>query len=400
VLKFTIDGKPVRGSDLSKEMMRRAAAKVAHELRERLGSIRHPDTGEFPFIIIEGDSLEDMRFRVEGSPGLLEIVKARLSPEDQQAMAFVSTEADPPRAFLSYAGEDRDLAKKIAEGLQAHGIKTWWAEWEIRAGDSIRRKIDEGLGDCTHFLVLLTPQSINKPWVNEEIDAGFVRKVNAKSRFIPLRHALGPEALPPLLSGMLSPRISADASNLLELVNDIHGLTQKPPLGVAPTALDAPRTGYSAAATTVASVFVARSEHGGYADPRVNIDDLVEEIGLTSEDVADALHELRHRLKVSYGLVTPEASLYSEFDHFWKPWNPADDALRIAADFVNKPKTSVDLTEIAARYDWPPRRLNPAITYLAERGVIHLTKTLGRSHYVGVVFPNTDAARRFVKSRS
>src|SRR3546814_5313470 len=50
----------------------------------------------------------------------------------------------------------------IARALMDAGIDTWWDGWSIAAGDSIRRKLDEGLANCTHFLVLLTPISIAK----------------------------------------------------------------------------------------------------------------------------------------------------------------------------------------------------------------------------------------------
>lgn len=81
-----------------------------------------------------------------------------------------------PVAFLSYAAENRELAIRIAKDFQGQGIETFFAEWEIGPGDSIRTKIDEGLGNCTHFVVLLTPESIEKKWVNTEIDAAFVAK--------------------------------------------------------------------------------------------------------------------------------------------------------------------------------------------------------------------------------
>ena len=69
----------------------------------------------------------------------------------------------------------------------AKGIEVWFDEWEIRAGDSLRRKMEEGLANCTHFVVLLTPNSLHKPWVETEIDAGFIRAVGGESRFIGIR---------------------------------------------------------------------------------------------------------------------------------------------------------------------------------------------------------------------
>ena len=53
------------------------------------------------------------------------------------------------RAFICHASEDKDLARRIATDLHRSGIDTFFDEWEISAGDSLRRKIDEGLAACT-----------------------------------------------------------------------------------------------------------------------------------------------------------------------------------------------------------------------------------------------------------
>ena len=157
-------------------------------------------------MVVHGDRLDNLSFSVEGSPELLALVKQRFAAEELENMTFASTVGSTsPRAFLSYAREDRQLAEQVAAALQANGIDTWWAGWCIGAGDSLRQKIDEGLADCTHFLVLLTPASITKPWVNQEMDAGLVRKLNENTRFIAVRSGLAASALPPLLAGMLSP---------------------------------------------------------------------------------------------------------------------------------------------------------------------------------------------------
>jgi hypothetical protein len=66
----------------------------------------------------------------------------------------------------------------------AKGIEVWFDEWEIRTGDSLRRKMEEGLANCTHFVVLphteLPP--LHKTWVETEIDAGFIRSVGGEAR--------------------------------------------------------------------------------------------------------------------------------------------------------------------------------------------------------------------------
>src|SRR5262245_4550719 len=94
------------------------------------------------------------------------------------------------RVFLCHASEDKILVRRLAEDLQANGVETFFADWEIRPGDGIRQKLEEGLGACTHFVVLLTPASLVKPWVQAEMDAGFVRRIEGVCRFIPLRHGV------------------------------------------------------------------------------------------------------------------------------------------------------------------------------------------------------------------
>jgi len=69
------------------------------------------------------------------------------------------------------------------------------------------------------------------------------------------------------------------------------------------------------------------------------------------------------------------------------------------SDLVNDPEMPSAPKEISERYRWSPRRLNPAITYLQERDVIHVHEVLGSGPFVTSRVARTDATRRFVKSR-
>lgn len=374
---------------------------VKAQFQERLSSIRHPETGEFPTIVVLGDSLEDLRLQIEGSPELLALVQERLAPEDMQSVSLVETPRDrSPKVFLSYGFEDRLTAEAIARQLQAAGVDTWWAEWEIGAGDSLRQKIDEGLGQCTHFIVLLTTTSIAKPWVNQEIDAALIRKLSGQCKLIVLRQDLPVGVLSPLLSGTLSPEIDAINPDLSQLISEIHGLTKKPPLGPAPNTAIRVGTGYSPAATAIAEVFVRDSKYGMFGDLQFTVEELSQRVNLSAEDVTDALHEIRDMVKIGHSHVLPKGELYATFDSFWMPWNPEHDALRLAADFVNDKEFPISPSEIATRYDWQPRRLNPAISYLDMRHVVHALKAMGTAPFTVVVIRPTDETRRFVRSRT
>lgn len=402
MIKFTLGGKSIRPEKIGEALMQSVVERVADAMRQRPQAVRLPDTAEFPTVVVHGDRLDNLSFSVEGSPELLALVKQRFTAEEPENMTLASTAPGaPPRAFLSYAWEDRELAEQLAGALQANGIDTWWAGWCIGAGDSLRQKIDEGLAGCTHFLVLLTPTSIAKPWVNQEMDAGLVRKLNENTRFIAVRSGLGAGALPPLLAGMLSPSIDDFDAEVHQLVNDIHGVSRKPSLGAPPVSGLAIPTGYSLAATAVANVFVEASETATFGDPQLTIEELATQTALSEDDVRDALHELQSYFKVSFDRALPKDELFVVFDKHFKQWDPATDALALARDIVSDESFPANTAEIGERYGWPPRRLNPAIAYLINRDLVMDSKALGTHPWITAwVQKKTDATRRFVKSRS
>jgi hypothetical protein len=402
MMKVTFNGRPFRKGDFEKALMDQALAAVKDEMRNRIGSIRRSDTGEFPTVRVLGDTLDDIRMHIESSPELLEWINERLNDEERKATIFMPTEhIGSPKAFLSFSFADQHLARQIANALMANGIDTWWADWELQAGDSLRQKIDGGLGTCTHFLVLLTPGSLVKPWVQQEMDAGLVRKIEGKARFIPLRAGLAPSELPPLLSGMLSPEIGTDfETSIRNLVNDIHAVSRKPRLGPPPAHISLPQTGYSKTATAVARLFVEETEHGEFGQPQKEVSELAEAIGVSEEDITDAVYELRDLVKEWSGTIVPKAELFAAFDEHFMEWSPEQDALRLAADLVNDETMPGSVQEIAARYGWPPRRINPAVTWLENRTLIRSSKAMGTQPWIAAWIDKTDATRRFVKSRS
>jgi hypothetical protein len=402
VIKLEFNGRAFDPKDFTQTLLKAAMEQVAAQLHDQISAIRDPNTGEFPTVVVSATSIEDMSFRVEGSPELLALVHERLELTSDSDSESTTEPAPPPKVFLSYAWEDREIASRVAHALQAAGIDTWWAEWCISAGDSLRQRIDEGLGQCSHFVVLLTPTSIIKPWVNQEMDAGLILKLQSQVKFIPLRHKLAPEQLPPLLLGLLSPTIEEPEWDINQLVNDIHGFTRKPPLGPAPKAAITKEisSSYSPAANAVAKAFVASTKLARKFDPWMNLEELIKETGLTEEDVIDAVHELRGMVGVHReGVYYPESELFVTFDRFSMPWDPKEDALVLATDLLNDTEVPTSSADIAARYGWEARRLNPALAYLDNRKLVRTRSFLGQGDWVVASIHRTDQTRRFVKSR-
>ncbi|NND43096.1 MAG: toll/interleukin-1 receptor domain-containing protein [Boseongicola sp.] len=402
MITFEIGGRRVKPENIADALEAAILEAIAGQIREKIGSIRDPQTGEFPTIVMRGESLDDLSMHVEGSPALIEAVRARMEDDEMLEEQIDTGDTAVPRVFLSYTHENMALARDVAQTLQSNGVDTWWDQWCINAGDSLRQKIDEGLGECTHFLVLLTPESIKKPWVNQEMDAGLVRRLNSKCRFLPIRYQLPASELPPLLSGMLAPEIGSDG-DISQLIADIHGLTRKPAMGPKPesaTLSDETETGYSLAANAVAKLFVQQSKHGRFADPQIGAEDIAEQTGLSLEDTQDALFELSTFIKDTIIHVMVKGALFAEFDRYWMDWDTRDDALRLAADIMNDEGFPSDCGEIAERYGWDARRLNPVATYLHERDLIMDYKVMGNGNFDMMrIVGKEGPLRRFVKSR-
>ena len=308
--------------------------------------------------------------------------------------------------FLAYSSKDSVMAERIAEMLMQRGIDVWWDKWCIRSGDSLRRKVDGGIKDCTHFAVLLTEDSVRSSWVNKEMDAGFMKELGNKCKFIPLRYEFAVSNLPPTLAGIMSPKINEDTmeEDIDQLANDIRGITHKPPLGKPSYVLDLKnvKTGYSPAANTVAKVFVENSKHGSTGDLQYDIETIAEKTGLTILDTEEAVDELSsffqfHHSICSSSSVMAKASLYVKFDQYWKDWNPQQDALKLAADMISDETFPTNSHAIAQHYRWKPRRLNPAVVYLAGQGVLHCASEVGRYFEYSGVIPHKVKLRRFVK---
>ena len=82
--EFKFNGKPLDQRNLEDAIKQAALEAISEQLRESLGSIRDPDTGEFPTIIISGDSLDQLHVGVEGSARVRELVSARLELEPSE----------------------------------------------------------------------------------------------------------------------------------------------------------------------------------------------------------------------------------------------------------------------------------------------------------------------------
>ncbi len=81
--------------------------------------------------------------------------------------------------FISYASEDKEaVAKPIAQELTSRGFTVWYDDYEIKLGDSIPKKIDEGLGSSRFGVVVLSTSYFAKNWPKKELEALLAREAD------------------------------------------------------------------------------------------------------------------------------------------------------------------------------------------------------------------------------
>ena len=80
--------------------------------------------------------------------------------------------------FLSYAREDQEHARRIAEALEAEGWSVFW-DVKIRAGQRFAEFIERRLEESLVVVVLWSPHSVGSRWVKLEATHGLERETPA-----------------------------------------------------------------------------------------------------------------------------------------------------------------------------------------------------------------------------
>jgi len=100
--------------------------------------------------------------------------------------------------FLSHNSADKPRVRNLAERLKQVGLRVWFDEWVIKAGDDIYLAIERGLEAARVQVLCLSPAALGSEWVALERSTVLFRDpTNKGRRFVPL--LLADSALPDTL---------------------------------------------------------------------------------------------------------------------------------------------------------------------------------------------------------
>lgn len=110
--------------------------------------------------------------------------------------------------FISHASEDKEsFVNDLVNELQELGIKVWYDVLIIKWGDSLRRKIDDGLKKSRFGIVVISKDYIKKFWTNVELDGLFQIEMYNGKTILPIWHNISKKEVQefsPTIAGRLA----------------------------------------------------------------------------------------------------------------------------------------------------------------------------------------------------
>src|SRR5262245_650734 len=71
--------------------------------------------------------------------------------------------------FISHASADDAFVAELRQALEGQGLTVWVDSRKLRGGAKLLPEIKEAIHTARQVLVVLSPKTINSPWVRKEI---------------------------------------------------------------------------------------------------------------------------------------------------------------------------------------------------------------------------------------
>jgi hypothetical protein len=95
------------------------------------------------------------------------------------ARAATALNGKGPKAFVSYASEDRDAVEQLAQELEARGIDVWQDKQDLRSGDRWEDVLLDVIGQKVDYVIVVQTAAMARRIegvYHQEIDAALKRQ--------------------------------------------------------------------------------------------------------------------------------------------------------------------------------------------------------------------------------
>ncbi len=125
------------------------------------------------------------------------------------------------KLFMSHNHRDKPRVRVLSRQLQLAGADVWLDEWQMRPGDSIPLKVNEGLEKMDQILVCWSANANGARWVETEFATGLSRSLAPGSHVRVIPVIFDDTPLPTIISHLMWIDLRTDAVDAA--VNSIMG---------------------------------------------------------------------------------------------------------------------------------------------------------------------------------
>lgn len=163
----------------------------------------------------------------------------------------------PYDLFICHSYEDKEFVRKLARRLRSYGVKVWLDEWELQAGDSLQKHIQNGIVRSSYMLVIVSKKSLRRPWVVEELAAGLTVQLRRRRPYvIPALLNVEARTLPPMLADKVAVDFGKDSKLALKAVLRRLGISDRSARISNPTPEQSQRAADALQQSWVKSIFL------------------------------------------------------------------------------------------------------------------------------------------------
>jgi len=299
-----------------------------------------------------------------------------------------------PKVFISHASEDKErFVLDFAKKLRSRGVDAWVDEWEMLPGDSLVDRIfEEGIKNADAIVVVLSTNSVDKPWVKEEINASFIRRLEGKAKIIPvvLDECEVPEALKSTVWQTIE-SLEDYQAEFERILASIFEIERKPPIGAVPkyTQLSIETLpSLNEMDTLVFSIVCKQAlETGSEWVTTHELLPVMEEHEIPEGELRDSLsvldnhHFIEASAEIGGGISFFKVTPYG-FQTYAQHFLPGFDDLvtRVLISIVNHRSTSNE--DLACQLGEPKILVDFALDIMANRGLFKVAKAMGGHSHV------------------
>jgi hypothetical protein len=127
----------------------------------------------------------------------------------------------PYQVFVSHATADKWLAKVVCEKIEGTGASTFRDDRDIDGGDDIPEEIRRQIKQSKELFVLLTPESIGRPWVMIEVGAAW--GWSKRMRIVIVMYYVSVDTIPDMIKSNKAIKLNEIDDYLHELSRRVRG---------------------------------------------------------------------------------------------------------------------------------------------------------------------------------